>query len=44
MLRWMLFAYLYRGQNDIRREARQSFTASLPNDLKSIEGQLKKAD
>lgn len=39
---WMLFAYFYLGRKNIRREDNRLQT--IINDLKSIEGQLKKAD
>lgn len=39
---WMLFAYFYLGRKNIRREDNR--LQKIINDLKSIEGQLKKAD
>lgn len=39
---WMLFAYFYLGRKNIKREANRLQT--IINELKLIEGQLKKAD
>jgi hypothetical protein len=39
---WMLFAYFYLGKKNLRKEENRLQT--IINELKSIEGQLKKAD